>query len=327
MLNFMCLESIHITLYAFLTVIILVFVVMSARNTCRSLPCLVHPAISLVWKEASHQHSRTICPSISFCYSNSIVCLYMTVVYQVWRTKVKSHATLHCSLITNFNSSCIPTHTGATCYLNALLQCLYLTPELREGLFSIDPSDLGVQEEREGEGQREGEGSSGSTTIRNQPPPPPPQEKLDDPHEEPDEGVVAQLLAMGFLHPCAHRCVLATQPTSSGANHFSAALEYALEHSEDPGINDPLPLPPTHDTETEPETAMKSKKKKRKKPRLIPLELQRLFSQLQGLNRSAVSTHELTERGFQWTGMDGSVQHDAHELNRCASCVCLCECE
>ena len=59
---------------------------------------------------------------------------------------------------------------------------------------------------------------------------------------------------------------------------------------------------------------------------MIPLELQRLFSQLQGargaggaalgLQQRAVSTQELTQRGFQWTGQDGSVQHDAHELNR-----------
>lgn len=34
---------------------------------------------------------------------------------------------------------------GATCYLNSLLQAMYMTPELRAGLFSIDPNDLGVQ--------------------------------------------------------------------------------------------------------------------------------------------------------------------------------------
>ncbi len=33
---------------------------------------------------------------------------------------------------------------GATCYLNSLIQALYMTPELRHGLFKIDPVNLGV---------------------------------------------------------------------------------------------------------------------------------------------------------------------------------------
>jgi ubiquitin C-terminal hydrolase len=34
---------------------------------------------------------------------------------------------------------------GATCYLNSLIQAMYMTPELRNGLFAIDPGDLGLQ--------------------------------------------------------------------------------------------------------------------------------------------------------------------------------------
>lgn len=34
---------------------------------------------------------------------------------------------------------------GATCYLNSLIQALYMTPELRTGIFDIDPIDLGVE--------------------------------------------------------------------------------------------------------------------------------------------------------------------------------------
>jgi hypothetical protein len=41
--------------------------------------------------------------------------------------------------------SCLNLHRGATCYLNSLLQAMFMTPELREGLFNIDPNDLGVQ--------------------------------------------------------------------------------------------------------------------------------------------------------------------------------------
>lgn len=33
---------------------------------------------------------------------------------------------------------------GATCYLNSLIQALYLTPEFRAGLFAIDPHALNV---------------------------------------------------------------------------------------------------------------------------------------------------------------------------------------
>lgn len=57
-------------------------------------------------------------------------------------------------------------------------------------------------------------------------------------------------------------------------------------------------------------------RRRRKKPRVIPLELQRLFARLQGINQRAVSTEHLTEKGFKWKDAEGSVQHDVHELNR-----------
>ncbi len=36
------------------------------------------------------------------------------------------------------------TNQGATCYLNSLIQAMYMTPELRFSMFSIDPAELGV---------------------------------------------------------------------------------------------------------------------------------------------------------------------------------------
>jgi hypothetical protein len=54
----------------------------------------------------------------------------------------------------------------------------------------------------------------------------------------------------------------------------------------------------------------------RQRCRVVPLELQRLFSRLQILDRRSIETQDLTERGFKWTGSQGSVQHDAAELNR-----------
>eukprot|EP01039_Chlorochromonas_danica_P014248 gene14248-16606_t len=56
--------------------------------------------------------------------------------------------------------------------------------------------------------------------------------------------------------------------------------------------------------------------KKKKKPRYVPLELQRLFSELQMIDKAAISTEDLTSKGFNWQSFDGRVQHDAHELNR-----------
>lgn len=49
--------------------------------------------------------------------------------------------------------------------------------------------------------------------------------------------------------------------------------------------------------------------------RLLLLQLQRLFTELLKLNIHSRSTSNLTEIGFQWTGKDGRVQHDAQDLN------------
>lgn len=206
---------------------------------------------------------------------------------------------------------------GATCYLNALLQCLHLTPELRGGLFLMDPfDDLGEQQQQAHVSE---ETSEKRVTVASAE-----KEGSGAVNECVDEGVVEQLQAMGFSHPCAYRCVQAidSHAQSSSSDIFSSALEYALVHSEDDGINDPLPhlVTATGDSGDSIDT-----KKSKSKPRTIPLELQRLFSLLQshsGVDRLAVSTQELTEKGFRWTGMDGSVQHDAHELNRLVS-VCM----
>ena len=34
---------------------------------------------------------------------------------------------------------------GATCYLNSLLQSLYMSPEFRRGIYAVNPEDLGVK--------------------------------------------------------------------------------------------------------------------------------------------------------------------------------------
>jgi hypothetical protein len=106
---------------------------------------------------------------------------------------------------------------------------------------------------------------------------------------------------MGFSRHGAYRSVEASKNAG-----IQEALEYAFQHSGDSNFNDPPASLQQEDS-----------KKKKKKPRLIPLELQHLFTKMQCLDCATISTQDLTSKGFQWQGMDGRVQHDAHELNRC----------
>jgi hypothetical protein len=124
---------------------------------------------------------------------------------------------------------------GATCYLNSLLQAMYMTPELRRGLYAIDPEELGlsVQEAQEA-----------------------------SPAAETDES--------------------------------SAGL---------------------------PSEAAKPKGKKA--VRTLPLELQRLFAELQASDRAAVSTERLTTLGFGWSANEERVQHDVSVRSRASVASCM----
>eukprot|EP01042_Synura_sphagnicola_P001223 gene1223-1386_t len=84
----------------------------------------------------------------------------------------------------------------------------------------------------------------------------------------------------------------------AGAKSIDSVLDYLYSQSEEDII-----------------AIEEDKKKKKKKARTIILELQRLFTQLQYLDKRAVSTQDLTMKGFSWRNLDGNVQHDAHELN------------
>lgn len=120
---------------------------------------------------------------------------------------------------------------------------------------------------------------------------------------EPDERNIEQMTALGFSYEASYRSLEACPDITS-------ALDYAFAHAEDDDFNDPLP----HQLAGAAEPA--NSKKKKRKPRQIPLELQRLFAKMQCLDCASISTEDLTTKGFQWQGMDGRVQHDAHELNR-----------
>eukprot|EP01034_Spumella_vulgaris_P022855 gene22855-29029_t len=109
------------------------------------------------------------------------------------------------------------------------------------------------------------------------------------------------LMDMGVSENHAMKALTGTKNGS-----MEECFQYIDAHENDVAFN----------TEIDPQTAESAAKKKKRKPRYIPLELQRLFSQLKLIDRQAVSTNALTTKGFEWQGMDGQVQHDAHELNR-----------
>jgi Ubiquitin carboxyl-terminal hydrolase len=111
---------------------------------------------------------------------------------------------------------------GATCYLNSLLQAMYMTPELRRGLYAIDPEELGL------------------------------------------------------------------------------SAQEALEAAAAANTEEPMPA----------STVDAVKPKGKKAVRTLPLELQRLFAELQASDRSAVSTERLTTLGFGWSANEERVQHD-----------------
>lgn len=203
---------------------------------------------------------------------------------------------------------------GSTCYMNALLQVMYMTPELRAGLFQVDPNELGFADvsafyrvlicrnmnaisTQIMEAEREAIDAAAST----------PAVLVARPAPDVDASHLQMLMDMGFDEHGSRRALLAAK-----GGGVDGALNYYLEHSEDPGFLDP----PAGTAAVASSAAPIVGGKKKRKPRLIPLELQRLFSQLQLLDVFAQSTTDLTSKGFQWEGVDGRVQHDAHELNR-----------
>jgi len=108
------------------------------------------------------------------------------------------------------------------------------------------------------------------------------------------------------------------------------AMEYYFAHESDPGFHDPFPEDSggnngedndedgddsdehdANDTAAVGVASQRSKKKKAVRVRRTPLELQRLFAQLQLASVRSVSTEQLTTKAFAFKDGDASVQHDA----------------
>ena len=90
---------------------------------------------------------------------------------------------------------------------------------------------------------------------------------------EADEQLLAQLTDMGIPEYQARRALIGTK--NGGLDQ---AFGYIEEHENDPEFNKPT------------ENSNEANTKKQKKPRQIPLEIQRLFTQLQLINRCEIST-------------------------------------
>ena len=128
---------------------------------------------------------------------------------------------------------------------------MYMTPELRSGLFNVDPKELGVQFLDDCLQQR-------SDAIRLG-------------IIEPDEALLEQLREFGMEDNMSKRALVAVKNAG-----VMEAMDYIDHHEKE--LRAQIALAPIED------------KKKKKKPRLIPLELQRLFTQMQLLNKRSLST-------------------------------------
>jgi hypothetical protein len=128
-----------------------------------------------------------------------------------------------------------------------------MTPELRFGLYNVDPKELGIHLIDDYEKEKREESKAGTVTE--------------------DDELMATLMAMGVEDAVARRALIGVKNAG-----VMEALDYIEAHPEITTLT------------AESSTGEAAGKAKKKKPRLIPLELQRLYAQMQLLNRKTLST-------------------------------------
>jgi Ubiquitin carboxyl-terminal hydrolase len=163
---------------------------------------------------------------------------------------------------------------GATCYLNSLIQAMYMTPELRFGLFNVDPKELGVYSLDEYLEEK-----SNAVTLG---------------IVEADDSQLEQLKEFGIEEEIARRALIIVKNAG-----IMEAMDYIEQHENELRAQISKSL-------------AEDSKKKKKKPRLIPLELQRLFTQMQLLNRRSLST-----QGTELQHVPRTVQYIAPLICNC----------
>lgn len=159
--------------------------------------------------------------------------------------------------------------------MNALIQAMFMTPELRSRIFNLDPVELGLNlvvfivcnsieylnkttSSQVAEHEKEKEESTNKGLF------------------EVDEAILKSLVEMGITENHATKALIGTKNGS-----LDQVFQYIDAHEQDAAFN----------AEIDPQAAEAAAKKKKRKPRYIPLELQKLFSQLKLVDRQAVSTH------------------------------------
>ena len=206
------------------------------------------------------------------------------------------HSTQHSSLLALPASHFTPrpplpviglNNSGATCYLNSLLQSLYMTPEWRQGLYQLDEDDIGWQAWKDAEDAKAGK-----------------DRKEDDENEQAEQEIevseadVSELVSMGFEEDKV-RLALKKYPS---IDQREQAIDYIFT------LPTPLPTTPS------PPTATSSAASPSARPfRRIPCAFRLFFSQLQLYNHASMPTRLITS-AFGWSDANLSVQHDIHEL-------------
>ena len=220
---------------------------------------------------------------------------------------------------------------GTTCYLNSLLQTMFLTHELRWGLYSLSEEELGAEILREQDVREKAEealraqaGDGENATTKEE------EAAADAFKEDPTyDGIVEEMGQAGF--PSYH-VVLALRADAALLHNKQDLFLWLLDN----------PLPDDWEEQERAEKAAQeategedvcsgasntsngdsgagssgeAKKPKKVKYRRIPLRLRELFVRMELSDVSALSTQQLTT-SFGWKENHVGGQHDVSELNR-----------
>jgi hypothetical protein len=125
---------------------------------------------------------------------------------------------------------------------------------------------------------------------------------------------------MGFSRPIAIRALRQTKENNLISTQRAIDWLFIPGNNEEPSNEEEEKKAEENDKKQD----EKPQKKLRKRKRKIPIELQLLFSELQLVDKFAVSTNRLTD-SFGWGGKDIGQQHDVHELNRLVNVISYSE--
>ena len=188
---------------------------------------------------------------------------------------------------------------GSTCYLNSLIQTLFMTPEFRSKLYKLDEEELGYEEllqadKEEEENEKKGEKKK-EVNLK------------EDPSYEP---LLNSLKEMGFVEYHIDMAIGMCNTVSNQEEIMSWLFENPLPDNWEEGK-----LAKEKQKEESKQNENNDNVKRKVKYRRIPIRLQQLFGRLQLSDENAVSSSQLT-KSFGWKQDDVRIQHDITELCR-----------